>query len=184
MSHSNFPRVRRNSVGLCVIAWMIVCAGSSAGQQSGLRDRDKAAARARTQAVLRDRNRETMHPGDPLTIVGLEQGGHDLRSHTPALMQTDHVVAPVDPEEMHQRAIAMYEDRIAFDQPPRRIFEPIAPTLGDSRAGKDATPVQAETGNSGSHGLWLVGLGLFTAMAVWLHMRFGFPFLKRPTGAV
>lgn len=70
------------------------------------------------QELLRARNRVTMNPAeDPLVVVGLEQGGNDLRSRTPALARTDGTATLVDTEAAYKRALALYEERAIFDRP-------------------------------------------------------------------
>jgi hypothetical protein len=70
-----------------------------------------------SQGLLPGRGRAIMHPGDPLKVVGLEQDGHDLRSGTPVLQQTDHAVAMVNPDENRRRALAMYGEGASFHEP-------------------------------------------------------------------
>ena len=92
----------RRALLLSASAWWIGLAGPAVAQQTGSGDVDNSLIR--TEGLLPGRNRATMHPGNPLTIVGLEQAGRDLRSGTPALEQSDRAVALVDPEENRRRA--------------------------------------------------------------------------------
>ncbi|MCC6405547.1 MAG: hypothetical protein IT453_00175 [Planctomycetes bacterium] len=66
--------------------------------------------------LLRERNRESLHPGDPLRIVGREQDSNDLRSRTPALAKTDAAIVYVDQDEAYRRKLAMYADRARFTE--------------------------------------------------------------------
>lgn len=59
---------------------------------------------------LRERNRSSMHPGDALVIVGVEQGDNDIRSRTPALVNSDRNSTKVNDDEAYQRRLALYED--------------------------------------------------------------------------
>jgi hypothetical protein len=71
----------------------------------------------RTSDVLAGRNRSRMHPGDPLVIVGEEQGDNDLRSKTPVLAQSDRAVSYVNQDENRRRTLAMYESGATFHDP-------------------------------------------------------------------
>ncbi|MBI5432775.1 MAG: hypothetical protein HZA52_08100 [Planctomycetes bacterium] len=66
--------------------------------------------------LLRERNREALHPGDPLRLVGREQDSNDLRGRTPALAKTDGAVVYVDQDEAYRRKLAMYADRARFTE--------------------------------------------------------------------
>lgn len=76
---------------------------------------------SRDFAPLKERNRETLHTGEALTISGLEQGPNDLRAGTPALTRSDKAVTYVDPEELYRRKLAMYADHARFSSPPNVV---------------------------------------------------------------
>lgn len=71
--------------------------------------------------ILRARDRDAMHPGQALVIIGREQDGNDLRSRTPALAQADHKNAIVNVDDVYQRTLAMYEDGTVFHGPPAPV---------------------------------------------------------------
>jgi hypothetical protein len=107
-----------------------LCLAERAGAQHG-RAGDQEAARF--LPLLAERNRETMHPGEPLKIVGLEQGENEIRSLTPALAHGDEAVALVDREDSHRRALSMYDERATFHQPPASFEEANSSRLTRSR---------------------------------------------------
>jgi hypothetical protein len=87
----------------------------SAPRTNGPEETDRAIIK--TQSLLPSRNRATMHPGEPLKLVGLEQGDHDLRSSTPALAQSDRAVAIVNADENYKRTLAMYDQGASYRAP-------------------------------------------------------------------
>ena len=54
-------------------------------------------------------NRERMHPGTALDLVGIEEGPNSFRDDTPSLERTDRRAAYVDPEQARSRHLAMYQ---------------------------------------------------------------------------
>jgi len=70
---------------------------------------DQEARIERDAAVLRERGRQELHPGDPLGLVGNEQGSNSFRDRTPGLEQSTNQAAPVDVNANYARRIAMYE---------------------------------------------------------------------------
>jgi hypothetical protein len=74
-----------------------------------------------TGDLLRARDRDAMHPGQALVIVGREQDGNELRSRTPALAQADRKNANVNTDDVYQRTLAMYEDGTVFHGPPAPV---------------------------------------------------------------
>ena len=66
----------------------------------------------RPPAGFAGRDREFMHPGNPLEVVGLEDADNDIRSRTPALERSDRQAAVVDLEELYDRKLALYEGRV------------------------------------------------------------------------
>jgi hypothetical protein len=71
----------------------------------------------KTQALLPSRNRATMHPGEPLKLIGVEQNENDIRSSTPALKQSDRAVTIVNADENYKRTLAMYDKGAKFGAP-------------------------------------------------------------------
>lgn len=71
-------------------------------------------------AVL-ERDREWIHPGDQLRIVGLEQGDNDFRSRTPALLNGNLETAQIDQDTLYARKLALYETGESFDRSPRYL---------------------------------------------------------------
>ncbi len=121
--------------------------------------------------VLRERNRETLHPGDPLTIVGLEQGDNEFRSGTPALVNGAHAVALMDPEDAYNRALAMYEGGAVFHQPPAPFVA--AEEASEVEVPKPA-PVRVEAGKAvpGRVSLaLLLAVGLLVGLALRRRLR-------------
>ncbi len=65
-----------------------------------------------------DRNRERMHPGQPLHVVGAEQEDNSFRERTPSLIRAEKVAVIVDPDENYRRRLAMYDSGQRFDSAP------------------------------------------------------------------
>lgn len=68
------------------------------------------------EALLRERNRERLHPGDPLALGG--SGGATEDSPT----TSDRGVAYVDQTEAYRRKLAMYEEHAHFTSPVTRDY--------------------------------------------------------------
>lgn len=123
-----------------------------------------------TEALLHERNRSAMHPGDPLKIVGLEQGGNNIRASTPMLEQSDRVAAMVNPDENYRRTIAMYEDGATFQQPlamlsPAPTTSDATPAIGHVRGGQVANDA------SSSDWPWVLVLALIAFLMYWMQRR-------------
>ncbi|MCB9916755.1 MAG: hypothetical protein H6828_16665 [Planctomycetes bacterium] len=77
---------------------------------------------------LWQRGREVLHPGEPLDLVGSEQGGNDFRGRTPALERSDRQGAQVDLDVLRERKLAMYSGAQTFSAPPPPAAPPgVAP---------------------------------------------------------
>jgi hypothetical protein len=102
----------------------LVAPTASVGSADGLHD----GADQLELDTLGSRYRPAIHPGDPLVIVGNEQGDNDLRSITPNLARGEHAPQLVDTDENYKRALAMYGDGQMFHTPPRPALgaEPLA----------------------------------------------------------
>jgi len=66
---------------------------------------------------LWSRGREVLHTGNPLDLVGCEEGDNDFRRRTPALESSDREVQRVDRDELYRRRMAMYTEGRAFHTP-------------------------------------------------------------------
>jgi hypothetical protein len=75
---------------------------------------DRVPSPANPGAVIFSRDRELMHPGDPLVVVGLEQGDNSFRDQAPALFASDREALLVDRDENYRRHLAMYEEAATF----------------------------------------------------------------------
>ena len=119
----------RLSLGLRLVGLLALAAGASAQD-----DIDQ-----RVFELLNERNREDMHPGNPLKLVGVEQEGNSFRERTPALLNGDIVAALVDPEENRARRLAMYAT-------PERVDSalPVRSLMGSSFAPRYQAPAQVE----------------------------------------
>ncbi len=60
-------------------------------------------------------DRELLHPGNPLQIIGIEQGDNNFRAATPTLGSGEIVATLVDFNTLRDRRLAMYKDRARFD---------------------------------------------------------------------
>ncbi len=164
-----FDHVRRSAWLLCALA-SLGLGGPASAQRTATKDSEAT----RSEALLHDRNRAAMHPGDPLKIVGLEQGGNAIRSGTSMLAQSDRAVALVNTDENYRRTLAMYEDDATFHQP-LSLLSPPAPAMSDATAGigpassRTAAPVAGDA--IGSDWPWVLGLGLVALVMIWMQKR-------------
>jgi hypothetical protein len=129
--------------------------------------------------ILQARNRNRMHPGDPLALVGVEQGGNDIRSMTPALANSDRYSLPVDQDEAYARALAMYDSRAMFSAP-------MAPSP-EARVTQQRKPAHSQVPKSapvegGAQWPWLVAFAIAIAFMVWLGKHFSDPQGQRRAG--
>jgi hypothetical protein len=123
--------------------------------------------------ILSSRNRDTMHPGDPLLIVGVDQDGNDMRKTTPILEQSDKKVVMVDQQEAYDRALAMYAEGATYKSPLRAASDPevaSAPKRPASRSASHGSAVEA-----GPQWPWFVATAICVAFIVWLGRRFAAP---------
>ncbi len=90
-----------------------------------------------------------MHDGDPLLLIGLEQGGNDLRSLTPALANSDREAKQLNPDDLYERTIAMYDKGAHFNSAPLALGS--EPTTRRSRpAGSAASPQETAPRKGGT----------------------------------
>jgi len=123
------------------LAAAIALAFPATAQQE--RAADKEATRSLER--VKERNRETMHAGDPFELVGLEDDSTDFRSATPALVNGDRDATRVDPDEAHRRALAMYDRGAVFHQPLAAAADDEAAPAPE-RERRTSAPVHAEVG--------------------------------------
>lgn len=117
--------------------------------------------------VLFERDRATMHPGDPLRVAGLEADGNDLRSRTPALAKAVRGSTERDPEVARERALAMFALRARFSAaPPAR---PAPDAAGREETGPSAAPARAKAtarDTAWPTWTWVSALGVVAAVVV------------------
>lgn len=136
-------------------------------------------APAQFESTLRTRNRELMHPGDPLKIVGMEQGSNDLRAKTPALQNAVRPPIQVDEKVNYRRTVAMYENGVRFSEPLPEVAPPgsvsairAALQAEDNEELDDPIRSDATAHVSG----WFLGLGACAMLAFLIRKRLGLQF--------
>jgi hypothetical protein len=154
----------------CVFAGASASAQAPApkpGEQVGSKDAE----------VLRQRYRPAIHPGDAHALVGIEEGGHDLRASTPTLANGLHQPLQVDIEASYERTQAMYGDGVMFHTPlpapvaapppaARPAADPVTDAPGEpEHAEPYARPTQAAP--------WLLFSGLLVSglLIAWFFVR-------------
>lgn len=184
-------------------AWMIaavvgvVSAGGGAHAQSiSKSDGESAGSAGRTSDLLPGRNRARMHPGDPLVIVGIEQGDNDIRSRTPVLGQSDRAATFVNPDENYRRTLAMYDEGATFHEPllGRTQTKAYIPRRGASQPAPAPSSAAAELGEDSNKSRlwrtldvllrgwpWLAGAIFSTVVGALFLKRFGLSVLKPRT---
>ena len=100
---------------LCVAACALApLRGANALQEPGTEPEqtfNAAAVRAQMDVVLREHDRVRHGGSAEWETTGVEQGDNDMRSQTPALVNALRTQGQLNADEMHQRALAMYENR-------------------------------------------------------------------------
>jgi len=121
--------------------------------------------------LLRDRYRPSIHPGDPLHIVGSEQGGNSLRTATPLLARGEHTPQQVNIEASHQRALEMYGDGTLFHAAlPSASRTP--PTAGTPQQHPSMPePTSQERGPATTPWSMIKGVLVSALLIVWFFMR-------------
>ena len=104
--------------GFALLLTGLVCAlvplrGASAAQEPE-QSYDEAAVRAQMEVVLREHARVRHEGSAAPETTGVEQGDNDMRSRTPALANADRKQPQVDMQDLHARALAMYDQRVRF----------------------------------------------------------------------
>jgi hypothetical protein len=126
--------------------------------------------------LLDGRDREMLHAGMPVELIGLDEGDATFRTRTPLLANSDQAVILVDAEENYARRLAMYETGERFHAPPPRSSAASSSSydrsgggraLESSRSGGSA-PVQEEQDTSTRN---LVSLLLSVVLAAFVALR-------------
>ena len=172
-------RIRASLWGVLVLS-IALCAPARAGGQlppskSGPSMQEDL---VRSRNSLPDRDRAAIHPGNPLKLIGREQGDNDLRSSTPALARSNRVLAEVDEEQNHKRALAMVGEGASFTEPvlpPASTRACAATTPADSGATSGEIPASSSSGEWP----WAIGIGAGALLVLWIQKRFGLAFLAR-----
>ena len=100
------PLKRTLLLGCIALALPGVAAANAPQQGEGQIDSPGSVAAER---LLDERDRENAHPGDPMKIVGLFQGGNDLTRGKGALSRSTYEPKMIDSDEAYERQLAMYE---------------------------------------------------------------------------
>lgn len=100
-------------------AVVVVSCVPALGYQDEKADLDQAGKHelSEQRATIRERNRSTLYPGDPLVLVGVEQGDNDLRSRSPALKNGQVVPRQVDLEQLREQKLGLYREEARAPQP-------------------------------------------------------------------
>lgn len=123
--------------------------------------------RIRIERLLAERERGAMHPSsEPTRLVGREQDGNDLRSKTPALINSDRLQHAVDPDELRQRTLAMYEEGASFHLPLANTA-PLSP-VERKRVQNAVKPEEVEGMQTGL-GFWTVTAMLLGLAGLWVY---------------
>jgi hypothetical protein len=93
----------------------VPAAKPAAGQTPAVKPRAPTASEV--DAAVRVHDRARIHPGDPLALVGVEQGDNNLRGRTPVLENSVRAPTLVDADEHYRRTLALYENRAHFNAP-------------------------------------------------------------------
>lgn len=120
---------------------------------------------------LRDRNRGSMHPGDPLLIVGIEQGDNEIRSRTPALVGAERPKVIVDDDAAYKRKLALFESG-GHTMQPTTITRPTPPP---ARAIREVPGTAVEDAPAKKSPLLALIVGGVTSILCcgWLFRRYG-----------
>ena len=164
--------LRRTALIVCACASLLGGARVAFAQKGSIGAAEESRA---TQAILRERNRTTLHPGDPLKISGIDQGENDIRSRTPALANSDRTAAMLEPEEHYRRTIAMYEDRALFPEPPTLVADPHPRPVAPPHPRKSSV----ETVSNAGPWPWVIGIGLTAiVLSLWVQKRYGLSLVR------
>ncbi|MEZ6014255.1 MAG: hypothetical protein R3F49_04020 [Planctomycetota bacterium] len=125
----------------------LVCAAPADAQRS--REEDELFAE---RAVLQQRGRPVLHPGEPLQLIGVGEGDSEVLSRTPALADATLGLVRVDRDELRARKVALYEGGATFDSPPRSsaATRPDATAEPKARQRSGPDPAAADARDKGS----------------------------------
>jgi len=116
-----------------------------------------------SQAVVNQRLRAEIHPGEPLNVVGLEQGDNNFRAATPALENNDGMVALVDRDELRRRRLALYAGA-TMTHPLPTTLRPREEVSPNPNFGRPANAIPVQASDDGIDHVWwilpLIALGL------------------------
>ncbi len=129
-------------------------------------------ATSKDKALLFEREKARIHPGDPMRIIGLEQEGNDIRSRTSALTRNTAGPRGMAEDENYQRQLALYGDRAKFDRPPNPVALEVASLdVAPQRSAMPAPAVEEAVHESSSSSNLLLGSAiafvLIAALVVW-----------------
>lgn len=123
-----------------------------------------------TRELMRERDREWIHPGQPLQVRGIGQEDNDFRAATPLLASGRIEPVLVDEEALYRRALAMYSGDVRFDGPPPALGAPAAPEpTAPVRRARAEVPV--EEPDSGTWGWLLLAVLAVAVVAVVRQVR-------------
>ncbi len=109
-------------------------------------------------------DKEAMHEGLEIRIIGMEEGDNHFRDRTPALMNSDRKVALVDTDKLYDRKRAMYEEGARFHTPLPVVGEDIPPSRPVAAAPAGPAPAPKEGGGwFWKYLVLLAGAGAFLA---------------------
>jgi hypothetical protein len=106
---------------------------------------------------LTTRNREFLHPGRPLVIVGNEEGGNSFRAGTPMLLGAGKSDGQLDMDEAYERRLSMYKSAAVYHSAPVASVEasPMVERLPRSAAAPRVGIAGQESGEPGDDASWV-----------------------------
>jgi hypothetical protein len=133
--------IARGGLALQSCALLLACAGAASAAPQAPKQPSKWARESteRTEQAVRERDRELLHPGGALDVVGAEQGDNGFRSSTPALERGALSAAKVDIDELYARRLAMYEESRSFHTP----VGPARDEVDGAETARDKVPLRA-----------------------------------------
>lgn len=171
-------RSRSMRRGMLAMVVAITCTAQVVRAQDAVPAQEvEARPTVQEQVLLRGRNRAMLHPSDPLSIGGREQGENQMRAGTSALQRGKTATGGVSGDDNYRRAIAMVESRAKFSVPPTRVA--LESEVGDAVVARD-TKSPARTGTAttttvpaSSNMPWAIGGVIAGALAIasWFCVR-------------
>lgn len=132
----------------------------------------RAPTSSEVDAAVRVHDRARIHPGDPLALVGVEQGDNDLRGRTPALANSARAPTLVDADEHYRRTLALYEKRAHFTAP-LALASPLGEaSSAPARAPRPASGPEPEAAASPPPLAWIAVAVLAFGLLAWGATRF------------